>query len=477
MHRRLFTKLLLCYLLVVLSMFTLLNTLGVKSMKNSLMEEKMTLLYNEATLLSSEYVTSYYHNEMNLETLTSQLKTIDTFLDARIWLVSKQGYVILDTRKVSNNSDIININDFDETFLDRTFSEHTEIAGVFTEPMLSVIKAVNSNYERKGYIIIHSSISSIEKESIFFIDIINRCLLVFFLLLFLVFFYIYYITVRPLKKITLATKEYTSGNYQYPLVIKSHDEYKDLSNAITYMAGELNSLDDYQKNFVANISHDFRSPLTSIKGFTEAMLDGTIPVEMQEKYLNIILFETERLSKLTTSLLALNSFEHGGTILDIVSFDINQIIKKTAESFETVCTNKKITISLVFSDKETFVSADMGKIQQVLYNLLDNAIKFSHQNSTIKVTTEIKGEKVFISIKDYGIGIPKESLKKIWERFYKTDTSRGKDKKGTGLGLSITKEIITAHNENINVISTEGVGTEFIFTLPHSDDQKGRLDF
>ncbi|WP_310604903.1 sensor histidine kinase, partial [Anaerosporobacter sp.] len=119
-----------------------------------------------------------------------------------------------------------------------------------------------------------------------------------------------------------------------------------------------------------------------------------------------------------------------------------------------------------FSDHETFVDADLGKIQQVLYNLIDNAIKFSHQNSIIKVSSEIKGEKVFVAVKDYGVGISKDSIKRIWERFYKIDASRGKDKKGTGLGLSITKEIINAHNENINVVSTENVGTEFVFTLP-----------
>lgn len=113
----------------------------------------------------------------------------------------------------------------------------------------------------------------------------------------------------------------------------------------------------------------------------------------------------------------------------------------------------------------------MSKIQQVLYNLIDNATKFSHQNSAIKIETSIKNEKVFISVKDSGIGIPADSIKKIWERFYKTDLSRGKDKKGTGLGLAIVKEIIQAHNEHINVISTEGVGTEFIFTLPLSQKE------
>ena len=134
-------------------------------------------------------------------------------------------------------------------------------------------------------------------------------------------------------------------------------------------------------------------------------------------------------------------------------------------NFALFCRNKLISIELVLTDDRMYVNADMVKIQQVLYNLVDNAIKFSNKNSSIKIETIEKSNKLLVSVKDSGIGIPKESLRLIWDRFYKTDLSRGKDKKGTGLGLSITKEIIKAHNENINVISTEGEGTEFIFTL------------
>lgn len=113
----------------------------------------------------------------------------------------------------------------------------------------------------------------------------------------------------------------------------------------------------------------------------------------------------------------------------------------------------------------------MDKIQQILYNLIDNAVKFSNSDSSIRIATEEKGSKVFVAVKDYGIGIPKESVNRIWERFYKTDLSRGKDKKGIGLGLSIVKEIITSHGENISVVSTEGVGTEFIFSLPKAEEE------
>lgn len=224
-------------------------------------------------------------------------------------------------------------------------------------------------------------------------------------------------------------------------------------------------MNDYQKKFIANVSHDFRSPLTSIRGYTEAILDGTIPPEMQEKYLNIILFETERLTKLTGNLLELNQFESNGIILDPSTFDINQAIKMTTAAFEQRCKEKHISIELIFSKKSILVDADINKIEQVIQNLVDNAIKFSHHDSTIEIYTVERSGKVFVSVKDHGIGIPKENISKVWNRFYKSDLSRGKDQTGTGLGLSITREILKAHGENINVISTEGVGTEFIFTL------------
>ncbi|WP_455715709.1 HAMP domain-containing sensor histidine kinase [Anaerosporobacter sp.] len=468
MKRTLLVKLLVCYLLVAVSMFTLLNTYGVNRLKNSIVERQKTVLHNEAATISSEYMEDYYliSSPGLMQNVLTQLKTIDSFLNTRIWIVNKNGTITMDTRSTYSSEAEINLNELDPDFLSTTFSDNTYFEGILSEPMLSVVYPISYNYGIRGYIVMLTSLSSIKHDSIYYMDIINICFLLFLILMIFVFMYIYYLTVRPLKKVIKAAVEYSSGHFDYPLKIETTDEYKELSDAVTYMASELNSLDDYQKKFVANISHDFRSPLTSIKGYIEAIQDGTIPPEMQGKYLDIVLFEAERLTKLTTNLLALNTFDNNGTILEISSFDINLIIKQTAATFEGICTKKKISFKLVFSDRETFVDADHGKIQQVLYNLIDNAIKFSHQNSTIKVSTEVKGDKVFVAVKDYGVGIPKESVKKIWERFYKSDPSRGKDKKGTGLGLSITKEIINAHNENINVISTENVGTEFTFTLP-----------
>ena len=210
-----------------------------------------------------------------------------------------------------------------------------------------------------------------------------------------------------------------------------------LSASLNYMSSQLRDIEDYQKKFVANVSHDFRSPLTSIKGYVEAMADGTIPPEMHEKYLKIILFETERLTDLTQDLLTLNEFDNKNMLLNREKFNIHEVIKNTAASFEGTCTQKKISIELLLATKHLQVYADKRKIHQVLYNLLDNAIKFSDPESTVTIENHrTREKKVYISVKDYGIGIPRNALNKIWERFYKTDLSRGKDKKGTGLGLA-----------------------------------------
>ena len=152
------------------------------------------------------------------------------------------------------------------------------------------------------------------------------------------------------------------------------------------------------------------------------------------------------------------------------NFDINKVIKNTIATFEGTCRSKTISLELILTGEQLNAYADMEQIQQVLYNLIDNAIKFSPVNSTITIETTLKNERIFVSVKDKGCGISKENLPKIWDRFYKIDSSRGRDRKGTGLGLAIVKEIINSHHQNINVISTQGVGTEFIFTLERAKE-------
>ena len=291
-------------------------------------------------------------------------------------------------------------------------------------------------------------------------------ILILSLIIFLIFTWFIYF---PLKQIRIAAMEYANGNFEYDqLNVADNDELGDVANALKYMAKQLGNSRDYHRDFISNISHDFRSPLTSIKGYLDAMIDGTIPPEDHTHYLSIVLSEAERLERLTTGLRELNSWNSTGPELIIEEFDMENVITSTVSTFQGICEKKKIELILQFPQRHYNVSADKGKIEQVLYNLLDNAIKFSPTHSKIIIKLSSKGEKMYCSVKDFGIGIPKDSLDKIWQRFYKTDLSRGRDKTGSGIGLAIVKEIIMAHKETIDVISTEGAGTEFVFSIRKS---------
>ena len=210
--------------------------------------------------------------------------------------------------------------------------------------------------------------------------------------------------IRPIARINNAAREYAKGNFEAKTGVKRDDEIGELSDSLEYMAGELSKLDEYRKSFIANISHDFRSPLTSIKGYLEAMLDGTIPVEKYDRYLNIVLTESQRLTKLTTGLLELNGFDRYGQILKQVNFDILDVIQETKNTFEGQCEEKKVELSVECRAKHTMVYADKTKIGQVVYNLVDNAIKFSPECGKVIVNIYEKNEKNSIHDFDSCIG-------------------------------------------------------------------------
>jgi signal transduction histidine kinase len=467
MKRTLFFKLMAGYLLFGVLSFFIVSGITRSLVIDHMVTQSTSSLYEETNQIASTCASDYYNGDISLSVLQSEFDALALYLDARIWLMTPNGKVVLS----SSSSDIgSEFSQFDPTsgYMMRGTFYHT-----FSEDALSVYSPVTANYKVRGYIMIHKSISSITEDADSLMNVIYLTLLLIFLCAFILMAVILYVVYFPIRRITRVADDYARGDFTPRIKVSSNDEIGYLAASLNYMAAELDSLEEDQRKFVSNVSHDFRSPLTSIKGYVEAILDGTIPYEMQDKYLNIILNETGRLTKLTSSLLELNNYDSRHSIMEIAPFDLNAIIKSTAASFEGTCSAKHLTIELVLTDTQMVVRANEGKIQQVLYNLLDNAIKFSPEDSVITIETTQRSDKVFVSVKDRGIGISRENLNKIWERFYKIDSSRGKDKKGTGLGLSIVKEIILAHNENINVISTEGVGTEFIFTLPvsHENDE------
>ncbi len=469
MRKTLYLKLILAYFIFGLFGFVVVATFVSNMTLDQLKKETADSLNREATLIANTYATDLYNTETTLEAVKAQLDALDTYLNATIWIINPSGRMVLDSSSPVDVENEIVVENFDPTITAGSYYTVGKFFNTFEEDMLSVFAPITADYKVKGYVVIHCSMENISASADNLLNISYIMLVILFLLSLIILIFFTEIVYIPLRKITEATEQYASGNMHYEFTVESEDEIGYLAATLSYMASEIARTEDDQKKFVANVSHDFRSPLTSIKGYLEAMIDGTIPPEMHEKYLSIVLNETERLTKLTNSLLTLNNLNTKGMLLNRSDFDINTVIRNVAASFEGTCRQKAIAIELVLTGDEMFVVADMEKIQQVLYNLLDNAIKFSHHDSVIKLETNEKHNKVFISVKDSGIGIPKDDLKLIWDRFYKSDLSRGKDKKGTGLGLSITKEIIQAHGEHINVISTEGVGTEFIFSLQKSE--------
>lgn len=469
MRKTLYLKFILAYLIFGFFGFVVVATFVSGMTLEHQKREKADTLYQEATFIANTYASDLYDNKTSLETVQVQLQALSAYLESSIWIINPSGLLILDSSSPVDLDNTITVENFDPTVTAGSYYTIGNFWGVFQEDILSVFAPITSNFKVKGYVVIHTSMNDLKQSSESMLNISYIMLVILFLLSLIILIFFTEMVYLPLKKIIYATEQYASGNLHYEFQVDSEDEIGYLAASLSYMASEVAKSEDNQKKFVANVSHDFRSPLTSIKGYLDAMLDGTIPPEMHEKYLNIVLNETERLTKLTNSLLTLNNLNTRGMLLEKTDFDLNQVIRNTAVAFEGTCKQKKIGIELVLTGDVMIVTADMGKIQQVLYNLLDNAIKFSYNDAVIKIETSEKKNKVLISVKDHGIGIPKDSLKFIWDRFYKTDLSRGKDKKGTGLGLSITKEIINSHGENINVVSTEGVGTEFMFTLPAAD--------
>jgi signal transduction histidine kinase len=468
MKHKVWHKYAIVYLVAAALILIATNLIARPFYQSDNMKRHKARIYKECVVISDEYISEYKLPGFTLETFLLQMKAVRMMLDADIWVVGADGRMIAATGENLQTTPI-NLNEKAPGLLDNTYSENVFVEGLTKEKVLCAVEPVKEGYNIKGFIVIAEPMSRTTDETDNFIIRMNIISGTCLLILLLVFFQFAVYHTKNLQNINKTIIAYTDGDFTAEAGVRGHDEYRDVALSAHMLAEQHANLVDYQKNFVANISHDFRSPLTSIKGYAEAMKDGTIPYEIQGKYLNIILFETERISNLTNDLLDLSNFENKGVRLIWERFDIVKMLKQSSATFEGKCSQKNMKIRLVFPENELYAYADKGKIQQVVHNLIDNAIKFSKPDSVVTVVVAEKRDKVLVSVKDTGIGIPKDAIGKIWERFYKTDLSRGKDKRGTGLGLSITKQIIAAHNENIKVISTEGEGTEFVFSLQRAD--------
>lgn len=457
-------KLLAFYLVFFAITFFGMSTFGHGYINDRVFSEAENYIRNIGITLLSTHIEEQTYTKKTIKSLQSQLDIVAETANCRIMIIYDDGDVIVDT---DAKTPVYNVYQGDATFLRHQHNRNFTMNGYLSSESMCICLPIEENSYLNGYLVLAQPNSVIKTRTVYYTNILTFFFYLMMFLVGIVFILIYIFNVRPLHKLRNGAKDFSIAHENPPIIIHSNDEYGDLAQTLNIIGEELSKFDEYQRKFISNISHDFRSPLTNIRGYIQAMADDIIPPEEQEKYWNIILYETERLTKMTSNLLDVNHYDKDNIMLDICEFDIHDAIQKTCESLEGSAEKKHIQIDFYpFHSEPVFVLADHDKIIQVLHNLLDNAIKFSNNRTHITVSTRINRERVFVSVKDKGIGIPKEDIPQIWGRFYKTDLSRGKDKLGTGLGLSICREIINAHKQTIDVVSTVGVGSEFTFTLP-----------
>ncbi len=402
----------------------------------------------------------------NLSELSYELQILESYMGSGVLVINENGEVAL--ASPGFNDEFLGDNRISQTLIERVqngeiVSVQTKSGQVSDTPMLVVGYPFSEGH--LAGILMCRSLPEIEEslKEMYQISVIS---LFFVSLLGLI---VSYVTAKyvalPLMRMNRAAKVIANGNFEERVDVTSSDELGELAQSFNHMAESLQTHEKVQKDFIANISHDLRSPLTSMQGFLTAMLDGTIPPEKREHYLKIVLEETERLSRMTQSIVELSRAQSSAILLDESDFELNELIRWNIEMLEPQLEEKNVQIHGIYEAEQTMVHGDRDKISRVLQNLLGNAAKFSPQNGIIEVETTLDKKKVLVSVKDQGPGISEEDQKYVFDRFFKTDTTRNMDKTGSGIGLAIVREFLQAHGETITVKSEKGKGAAFVFSL------------
>ena len=340
---------------------------------------------------------------------------------------------------------------------------------IYGTPVVSVCMPYSSGGNNIAGILVHTKMTRFKQMMSYFYVQILLSGVISALLAFLLVMHSSYKISKPLRKINLAARELARGNFEKHLDIQDENEIGQLADTFNMMANELQKYEYTRTSFVANVSHELKSPLTSIQGFVQAILDDTIEEADKKQYMEIVLAETKRLNTLIGDLLDLAKFESGQFPLNKTEWDINELIRQTLIKFITKIEDKSIEVVVNIPETHDIIYADKDRFAQVLTNLIDNAVKFCQPGGELKVWTHKLDGKINVSISNTGQTIPPEDLPFVFDRFFKVDKSHNRKAGGTGIGLSIVKNIIMQHGEDIWVTSKAETGTIFTFTVSPKD--------
>lgn len=468
MKRSILKSLVLGGLCVVMLSFIIAGSFFFSILTDSAMDEKIKTLKQNVPKISELSSIAISSNSTPIISIyRSVIDSITSNTEASIIVFDKSGTIV--TVSGLNKSTYIGAPMNDNLAKPILKGEEYHKTGLlddfFNEPTLTVGAPMYNNGEIFGGVVFNMPVPEIRSMNWrIFKNFVSMSLVALCFSVVLYYFISKRIT-KPIKNMSNAVTEFAKGNFERRVEYKGEDEIGELATNFNAMATSLENLENMRSSFVANVSHELRTPMTTISGFIEGILDGTISKDEQDKYLKIALDETKRLSRLVNDLLSISKMEGGEFQLNKTAFNINELVAQTLFKFETNINDKNIEVELNLNDDVSDVLADSDAITQVVTNLLHNAVKFTPEDGNIWIRTWINGKKAYVEIKNLGQGIEHDKLKFIFDRFYKTDDSRSNDKNGVGLGLFIVKNLLNHHGEKIWVESEPDKYTKFVFSL------------
>lgn len=478
----LFSRMLVTYLSIILLIIAMLGLTIGGMFKNQYTVEKETELRREAQEINTVVVTQYMVPEKRSVAKDTLLTTVRKY-DAMLQLIFNDpalGRVVFRNEETAAKWETlsdIDLSQYAAEVMNKSGDVEISLNDRFTISNISLMTLSRAITDENGDVIgamfFHTDMSrtngSIRQV---YLDVLLTALIAV-ILSFLAVTYITGRMTKPIADMNSTIQRFSGGEYEARVEITSSDEVGQLGQSFNEMAKEINALEQSRRSFVANVSHELRSPLTSMRGFLEAMQDGTIDKADQPKYLDIVISECVRMTGMVNDLLDLARIESGQYELKIESFDINELVIRTLLTFEARINTKNIEVVPEFAVEYTMVEADKSQMAQVIRNLIDNAIKFSPDGGKLTVKTAPDKDKktVYLSVMDDGEGIAKEDIPYVFDRFYKAEKAHTPSGSSSGLGLSIVKRIVEQHGQNIWVESPPDSGAIFTLTLKLYDQQ------
>ena len=476
--------------LVILVSFTVLGGSLIIFARDYFEHEKTTLLSENAERLSqtvaqmvgSDYAKQYPTNTALM--VCGDLNAASEAIDADFFICDETGTVkycqemrrsdmALYTGECILHSRIRIPQEILDTLQDSAYSGVTTLGGELADKNFTYATAVRISGEPVAYVVGVQPVTESLKPYI--LAVLRMFGISAAITLAVAFFAVYVMTyemTKPLRQMSEATKRYAEGDFSMRVEVGGRNEMADLAKAFNTMARDLASLESSRRSFVANVSHELKTPMTTIGGFIDGILDGTIGKDKQTHYLQIVSDEVKRLSRLVVSMLNLSKIEAGKLSLKRQDFDLCDMIFRTMLGFEQLIEQKQFRITGLENMESTIISGDKDMLMQVVYNLVDNAVKFTPEGGEIHFDAVHDMQKVYVSIRNSGKGISSEEIDRVFDQFYKVDKSRSFDVKGAGLGLYIAKSIVEMHGGAIKASSVENQYTEFSFWLPIRQGEK-----